>query len=151
MPSRPDADSRSTDSAAMASRLRLSAARLARQLRQQSSVGLTPSQLSALTSISRRGPLTLGDLAEHERVSPPTITKIVRKLIAAGLVAKAADPDDRRFSVAATTVEGEALLAASREKRDAWLAVRLEALEEDQRRRLADALDVLEALVEDEP
>lgn len=135
----------------MAGRLRLSAARLARQLRQQSSVGLTPSQLSALATISRHGPLTLGDLAEHERVSPPTITKIVSKLITAGLVAKAADPDDRRFSVAATTGDGESLLAESRERRDAWLAVRLDELDDDQRTRLDAALDVLEALVEDDP
>ena len=69
-----------TDTAAMAARLRLSATRLARRLRQESGAGLSPSQQSALAVIANHGPLTLGALAEHERVAPPSITKVVSKL-----------------------------------------------------------------------
>ena len=64
----------------LAARLRLSATRLARRLRQEADAGLTPSQLSALAVIDRQGPLTLGALADHEQVAPPTITKVVAKL-----------------------------------------------------------------------
>ena len=70
----------------MAGRLRLSATRLARRLRQQADTGLSPSQLSALATIRTHGPLTLGALAEHERVAPPSVTKVVAKLEAAGWV-----------------------------------------------------------------
>ena len=80
-----------TDPAAIAARLRVSATRLARQLRQESEPGLTPSQLSALTSVEHNGPLTLGRLAEHERVAPPSVTKIVTKLEEAGLVERRLD------------------------------------------------------------
>jgi DNA-binding MarR family transcriptional regulator len=130
----------------MAARLRLSATRLARQLRQQSSAGLTPSQLSALASIDRHGPLPLGELAEHERVAPPTITKVINKLEADGLVVRQLDDDDRRFCRVATTPAGDAFLAETRQRRDAWLTVRLDALDDDGRARLAAALDVLETL-----
>ena len=82
----------------IAASLRLSATRLARRLRQESDTGLTPSQLSALAAIEHDGPLTLGALADHERVAPPTVTRVVAKLEADGLVARTADPDDRRVA-----------------------------------------------------
>ena len=66
-----------SDVGAMAAHLRIIATRLARLLRRQGDTGLSPSQLSALTSIERRGPLTLGALADHEQVAPPSITKVV--------------------------------------------------------------------------
>jgi DNA-binding MarR family transcriptional regulator len=129
-----------------AARLRLSATRLARQLRQHSSLGLTPSQLSALSAIDRHGPLTLGELAEHERVAPPTVTKVVAKLEAENLVARHVDPDDRRYSRVNATVAGVDLLAETRDRRDAWLVIRLQELEPDERARLVQALDVLDHL-----
>jgi DNA-binding MarR family transcriptional regulator len=141
----------SSDVGDLAVRLRLAATRLARQLRQQSSAGLSPSQQSALASIDRHGPLTLGELADHARVAPPTITPVVNKLEADGLGARQADPDDRRFCRLATPAAGDGFLTETRERRDAWLAVRLDALDADERRRLADALDVLESLTTGEP
>ena len=134
------------DTVELASRLRLSATRLARQLRQQTSTGLTPTQYSALVSIDRHGPVTLGELADLERVAAPTITKAVGKLEASGFVAKQADPDDRRFCHVHLTPQGRSLLDETRQRRDAWLAVRLEALPAADRERLAAALDVLEQL-----
>jgi DNA-binding MarR family transcriptional regulator len=148
-PTRDAAGERRVDDLAV--RLRLAATRLARQLRQQSSAGLSPSQQSALASIDRHGPLTLGELAEHERVAPPTITKVVNKLEADGLVARQADPDDRRFCRVATTPAGDDFLTETRERRDAWLAVRLDALDSDERARLADALEVIESLTTGDP
>lgn len=139
--------------AEMAGRLRLSATRLARRLRQESGAGLTPSQLSALAVIDMRGSLTLGHLAEIERVAPPSVTRLVAKLVSEGLVARTVDPEDRRIAHVATTKAGAELMAESRRRKAAWLAARIEALDGDQQRRLADALDVLDALVhtEEEP
>ena len=132
--------------AEMAARLRLSATRLARRLRQESGAGLTSSQLSALAVIEGHGPLTLGALAEHEGVAPPSITRVVARLEADGLVVRQADPDDRRVARVTISARGAALIAESRRRKTAWLTGRIAALDPDQRRRLADALDVLDEL-----
>lgn len=130
----------------IASRLRLSATRLARRLRQESGFGLSPSQLSALAVISNQGPLTLGALAEHERVAPPSITKVVSKLESDGLVTRAPCPEDRRVCRVAISPDGTALIEESRRRKTAWLTARISELDPDSQRRLADALDVLDEL-----
>src|SRR2546423_14839938 len=96
------------EAVAMATRLRLSATRLARQLRQQSDAGLSPSQLSALATIELHGPVTLGALADHERVAPPSVTKVTAKLEAAGLVRRELDVSDRRVARVSITPAGDA-------------------------------------------
>jgi DNA-binding MarR family transcriptional regulator len=142
---------KSPDTAAIAARLRLSATRLARQLRQESDAGLSPSQLSALASIERHGSLTLGALAEQERVAPPSVTKVVAKLEAAGLVERRLDAADRRVAWVSTTATGNARLAKIRQRKNEWLSAQIARLDDAQRRRLADALDVLDALTADSP
>jgi len=131
----------------MAARLRLSATRLHRRLRREAGVELTPSQISALAAVDIHGPLTLGALAEHEGVAPPSITKVLAILEHDGLVARACDPTDRRVSHVSTTPKGSALVALSRQRKTAWLTGRISELTPKQRQRLADALDVLDALV----
>jgi DNA-binding MarR family transcriptional regulator len=139
------------DTAAIAARLRLSATRLARQLRQESGAALTPSQLSALASIERHGPVTLGALADHERVAPPSVTKVVTKLEAAGLIERRLDARDRRVAWIAITPAGKIRLAQIRQRKHAWLSARLATLDEEQRQRIADALDALDTLTADSP
>src|SRR5687768_17792197 len=131
----------------IASRLRLSATRLARRLRQESSAGLSPSQLSALAVIANHGPMTLGALAEHERVAPPSITKVVSKLESDGLVTRTPDPADRRICRVAVSPSGEALLEEIRRRKTAWLTARISQLDADRQRRLADALAVLDEII----
>src|SRR3954466_14019777 len=87
-----------TEPAALAARLRLSSTRLARRLRKEAGSGLTPSQLSALSAVERNGTVTLGFLAECERVAPPSVTKIVTKLEADGLLQRRPDGHDRRIA-----------------------------------------------------
>jgi DNA-binding MarR family transcriptional regulator len=135
----------------LTARLRIGAMRLSRRLRQQSSGGLTLSQISALTGIDRHGPMTLGELSELERVSSPTITKLVAKLTGAGLITKETDPSDRRCWRVQATPEGRRLLTEIRESREAWLSQRLAALSDDERTRLAAAIDVIESLSAPEP
>jgi DNA-binding MarR family transcriptional regulator len=137
-------------SSEVAGRLRLSVTRLARRLRQEAGAGLTPSQLSALAVIGNHGPLSLGALAEHERLAPPSITRLVKKLAADGLVVRTTDPGDRRIATVMTSERGAALLAESRRRKTAWLSNRIELLGPDERRRLADALDVLDSLTAQE-
>jgi DNA-binding MarR family transcriptional regulator len=130
----------------VAAHLRISATRLARLLRRQGDTGLSPSQLSALTSIEHHGPMTLGALADHERVAPPSVTKVVAKLEDQGLVERQADAGDRRVARVSLTPAGLRLLAEVRQRKDVWLAARLADLTADQRARLAAALDVIDDL-----
>jgi DNA-binding MarR family transcriptional regulator len=134
------------DTAALAARLRLSVTRLARQLRQTADTDLSPTQGSVLATISAHGPLTLGELAERERVASPTVTKVIGMLHTRGLVSKTTDPDDRRFVRVELTAEGAALLERSRARKNAWLARRLRELDADELERLLAATDVLEHL-----
>ncbi len=134
------------DRSEVAARLRLSATRLARILRQQADLGLTPSQATALATIWREGPLTLGALADTEHVTPPSMTKVVERLEELGLIERRADATDRRRVLAAVTPAGEALLAEARARKDALLATRIAELDDVQLGRLADALDVLDHL-----
>ena len=85
------------ETAELAGRLRLAITRLARQLRQTSDTDLSPTQGSVLATVGTSGPLTLGELAELERVASPTITKVIALLHEKGLVDKITDPADRRF------------------------------------------------------
>ena len=130
----------------MAAHLRVTNTRLHRQLRREAGVVLTPSQGSALAAIERHGKLTLGALAEHEGVAPPSITKIVAVLEEDGLVSRAPDAADRRVTYVQATKKGVDLIAELRRRKTAWLAGRIRELNDDQRRRLADAIDVLEEL-----
>ena len=130
----------------VAARLRLSVTRLARLLRQQDESGLTPTMGATLATIGRVGPLTLGELAALEQVAPPTITKVIGKLAAAGLVDRIADPADRRICRVALSPRGRRQLDTNRSRRTAWLADRLAALDADDRARLARALDAIEHL-----
>src|SRR5712691_11828192 len=94
----------------LAAGLRLAVVRLARRLRQRADTGSTPSMLSALASIERLGPLTIGEVAAVERVAPPSMTPIVSRLEAGGLVAREIDPEDRRVSRVTASRDGRALL-----------------------------------------
>jgi DNA-binding MarR family transcriptional regulator len=130
----------------MAARLRLTNTRLHRQLRREANVALTPSQGSALAAIEHHGKLTLGALAEHEGVSAPSITKIIGVLEEDELVARTPDPNDRRVSYVEATRKGTDLLDEMRRRKTAWLAGRIRQLGAEDRRRLAEAIDVLEEL-----
>lgn len=140
------APARGGDVGELAGSLRLSVTRLARILRQQSDTGLTPTQLAALATLDRLGPVPIGVLADEEQVGAPTATKVVDKLASAGYVDRLADPADRRVTRVAVTVAGRRLLGDVRARKDAWLGSQLSELTDEDRAALADAAAVLHRL-----
>jgi DNA-binding MarR family transcriptional regulator len=132
----------------LAVRLRLAVTRTARRLRQEAPAGLTPSQGAALASVERHGPLTPSELAQRERVQRPTITRMLAGLEERGLVQRAADPADGRSSLISLTPAGRALLDDVRTRKDAYLARRLQELEDEERAVLERASAILERLLE---
>jgi DNA-binding MarR family transcriptional regulator len=135
------------DAVEVAGRLRMTAFRLTRLLRQQDTEGLAPTLSAALATIVRDGPLTLGELAAREHVAPPSITKAVEKLVAAGLATRAPDETDRRVVRVNATAAGRRRVAQNRSRRTAWLAGRLTDLSPADLAKLDAATDVLERLI----
>ena len=129
-------------------RLRLVVTRLARRLRQQGDTAASPTQLSALSTIERDGPVTLGEVAAVERVQPPTITAAVGRLERRGLVRRDVDPGDRRIARVEVTAQGRRLLEQSRSRKTAYLERTLAGLDPDERETLERAAAILEQLLE---
>ena len=128
----------------LATRLRDAITRLNRRVRQARPVGdLTVTQLSALTSLRLAGALSPRELADVERVQPPTMTRIVAKLEERGLVRRTPHPTDRRQVILAPTEAGEAVLDRFERARDEWLALRLAELTPEDRDTLRRAAEIL--------
>ncbi len=124
--------------------LRDSIARLNRRLRQARPVGeLTQNQISVLTSLELAGALTPRELADAERVQPPTMTKIVAKLEERGLVQRTPHPHDRRQVLLAATEAGRTLIEEHRRVRDEWLTRKLAELPGEDRAVIARAAEIL--------
>src|SRR5829696_519962 len=120
---------RSGNSTELAGLLRDAITRVNRRMRQTRPVGeITVTQVSALQTLDAAGALSPRELAEVERVQPPTMTKIVAKLEERGLVLRTPHPSDRRQVVLAPSPLGRALTAEYRRARDEWLAGRLAGL-----------------------
>ena len=133
--------------AGLASTLRISVMRLARRLRaERADETLTLSQLASLGTLGRHGAMPLGELAAHERVQPPSMTRIVAGLEEHGLVVREPHATDRRLVIVRLTDEAVGLIAADRRRRDAWLARRLRELTTDEHEALRRAVPVLEKL-----
>jgi DNA-binding MarR family transcriptional regulator len=133
-----------------AARLQLATMRLARRLRQQAPEGTTPSQLSALSTLARLGPLTIGELAAHERVQPPTITRLVGMLEVAGLIDRERDPQDGRLQRVSLSKKGRILVERSRTRKTAYLVKMSRKLSGAEIEELRVLTELLERLVEDD-
>jgi len=122
---------------------------MARRMRQEAGAELSPSQTAALATIERHGPLTPSELAQRERVQRPTVTRVLARLEEAGLVDRAADPQDRRSCLLSVSVEGRQLLETVRARKDAFLARRIDALEPAEREALERAAAIMERMLEE--
>lgn len=131
-------------------RLRLVILRLSRRLRRESAAGLTPTQLSALVTIERAGPLRLGDLAAHEGITPSTLTRLVTALDEGGYLIRRTDPADARSSLVTLSPAGALLLDRVRRETTQRLRERVAGLSAADRGALARALPALERLAGEE-
>ncbi len=133
--------------AELTSELRIAVMRTARRLRaERSDSSLSLGALAALGALDRHGPQTPGELADHERVKPPSMTRTVAALEAAGLVSRSPHPTDGRQVLVTTTPQARAMLKADRRRRDEWLARRLTALTQEERATLGAATEILDRI-----
>jgi len=136
-----------TRTAELASSLRVSVMRLSRRLRsERPDSGLSLTQLSALGSLDRHGPLTPRELADHEKVQPPSMTRVLAGLEERGLIDRTPHETDGRQHRVSLTPQARDMLREDRRRRDAWLACRLAELTQEERDVLRAAAPVIERL-----
>lgn len=136
-----------TTIAELAAHLRPSLLRLTRTIRNQRvDMSVTLTQLSAMGTLHKHGPMSAGELANCERVQPPSMTKVLSMLEERGLVRRDSHPGDRRQAIMSITDAGIALLDSERRSRDAWLSQRLAQLTPDERAALRNVVPVLDKL-----
>jgi DNA-binding MarR family transcriptional regulator len=147
MMSREAADGVPADAALSVSRLRLAVLRVARRIRQDARTDLTPSQQSLVVMLDRYGPMSPGELASREAVRPPSVTRTIQALEAAGMVTRdGPEPGSRRVIIELTDA-GRLAAVEIHERRDAWLSERLEDLPDEDLQALREALPALERLI----
>jgi DNA-binding MarR family transcriptional regulator len=138
------------DRARTAEILRLAIGRSARRLRQQAGQELTPSRAALLDTIAQHGPVSPSKLAEIERTSRPTITRLVAKLRAQGFVVCTPDTGDGRSYQITVSETGSALRARRRQRKYAYLAQLLDNATPDELDLLDRSAKVLLRLLEQE-
>ncbi len=133
--------------AGLAAMLRVTVGRLARRLRaQRLDTSLSLGQSAVLYTLIRNGQMTPGALAEHEKVQPPSMTRIVAGLEERDLIRRSRHPDDRRQQLVDLTDEGRALVRADQRRREAWLTRQLQDLPPNEKETLRRAAEILERL-----
>ena len=138
--------------AALATAMRISISRLARRLRVErlglggTEIVVSDIQLAALAALARHESMTPGELAEHEKVQPPSMTRVIAVLEERGLVRREPHPTDRRQVMLSVTADGRELVQRVRRRREAWLAQRLQELSPAEREILREAAPILEKI-----
>jgi DNA-binding MarR family transcriptional regulator len=149
---KPPAETRSDDPVAdpdTAPRLRAVVGKLSRRLRPTlAGSGLTPTRLSVLATLTRRGPMRISELAAIEGLNPTMLSRVIAELTGAGLLQRVPDPDDGRAALVDATAAGRRLRKKIQHERNDVLSVLLADLDERQRGDLVEALAVLEEIAE---
>ena len=136
----------------LATTMRISISRLARRLRVErlglggTETVLSDIQLAALAALERHNAMTPGELAEHEKVQPPSMTRVIAVLEERGLVRREPHPTDRRQVILTVTAAGTSLVQRVRRRREAWLAQRIQELTPGEREILRAAAPILEKI-----
>jgi len=135
------------DTAALAHDLRLAVMRFSRRLRtQRVDTSITLTHLAALSTLKRHGPMSPGELAAHERVQPPSMTRVVVALESRGLVTRTPHPTDGRQVIIDLTPAAEEMLSDEARAREAWLCGRLQQLPREEREILREAAVIMDKL-----
>lgn len=123
--------------------LRLSCQRISRRVRYESTpFSAAPHQLAVLARLED-GPLPPGEIAELERVSAPSMTRTVNRLVDEGYAERAKHPTDGRIVLIGLTDAGRALIDEARHRQDLWVTSRLRRLTEEELALVPDVVAIL--------
>lgn len=139
--------------AVIANDLEIVFGRLRRRLRFEAPPdGIPLSQMVVLNRLERDGPQTTSALAAAEHVRPQSMASTVAGLMSQRLVLRSEHATDKRSMLLDITDAGRKVVLANRQSRGAWLAKAIAAtLDESDLRLLADAIALIERLVDADP
>ena len=103
-------------------------------------------QLAALSTLYKCGPMTPGELAAREGVQPPSMTRVIAALEEFGYASRRPHPTDGRQAIVALTEEGRTFHDAQVSAREAWLDLRLAELDDEERDLLAKAAEIIDRM-----
>jgi DNA-binding MarR family transcriptional regulator len=109
---------------------------------------LSLTEAAVLARLGRHGPATTAELARAEGMRPQSMSAAVAALEERGLVEREPHPSDGRQVNIALTDKGAAVRNSTKDLKRAWLARATSRLEEEERRILARAGDILKRLLE---
>ena len=139
------------DSVELGNRLRPVLLLLNRHLRREAHAeGITGGQAALLAQIRNHPQLGVRDLAAREGISAPSMTRYLDRLEKAELIVRTRSPQDARRIRLALTPQGVRVLRSVRRRRTAWLAERLDGLAPSEQRAVADAIEPLTRLLEED-
>jgi DNA-binding MarR family transcriptional regulator len=139
------------DAVEVADALRPVLLRVGRELRREArEEGISPEQVSLLVAVKYSPGIGIRDLAAHERISAPALTKHADRLERDGLVTRTPDPHDGRRIGLTLTDEGHRVLRRVRSRRTAWLATRLRGLDAAELAAVEAAVEPLSRLLKEE-
>lgn len=139
-----DKDTPTEEDAATARELRMATFRLSRRLRTERALdAVSDGQFAVLHTLKATGAHTLGELADRERVTAPSMNRTVNCLEESGWITRTPDDVDRRKVNIEITDSGRDLVTEALRRRDRWLATALAELTARQRRTLAAAAEIM--------
>jgi DNA-binding MarR family transcriptional regulator len=135
----------------LADALRPALLKVSRALRREAQrAGVSAVDAQLLGAVKKHPGIGVSDLAEREQVTRASMSGHVKRMEAAGWIARSAPDDDDRRRVGLTlTAKGGKALDAIRRRRNDWLAARLATFSEDERAALGVAAALLARLAED--
>lgn len=108
----------------------------------------SPATWRTLSVLQTTGPLRLGELASHSRVSQPTMTKLVRNLVEAEWVKRIADSDDARAWQIAITAKGADALQNWRDELSSALVPMFADISDDELAALRRSVEIVGSRVD---
>lgn len=123
------------------------AARVVRWVPKEDGFGISLAAARLLARLNDNGPTRISDLALAERCSQPTITNHVKRLEAAQLVDRTADPRDARAWMIKLTKKGNQQLTLMRASIGTSLAPYLATMSKRDLKALRDGVDAMQRLM----
>jgi DNA-binding MarR family transcriptional regulator len=135
----------------LADALRPALLRVSRALRREAQrAGVSALDAQLLGAVKKNAGIGVSDLADRELMTRASMSGHVKRMEAAGWIARAeADADDRRRVGLTLTTKGAKALDAIRRRRNDWLAGQLAGMSREERAVLAAAAGPLARLAED--
>ncbi|MBG0787641.1 MAG: MarR family transcriptional regulator [Anaerolineaceae bacterium] len=111
-----------------------------RQIRESD---LSFSQVNTMFRLYHRGASSVNQLARHLGVTKAAVSQLLDSLIAAGLIERSENPEDRRMKLIALTEEGRSLVRRTMKTRNAWLEDFAQNFSEEEKAQILPALELM--------